>query len=52
MRELIPKNEQETVIMRYRGEKRCRIWTTDTTEISRLRRMYYDPNNDDSGGAR
>jgi hypothetical protein len=43
MKELIPKDEQETVIMRYRGEKRCHIWTTDTTEITRLRRKGYNP---------
>ena len=43
MKELIPKDEQETVIMRYRGEKRCRIWTTDTTEVTRLRRKGYNP---------
>ena len=52
MRELIPKNEQETVIMRYRGEKRCRIWTTDTTEGPRVRPKGCYPNTDDSGAAR
>ena len=46
MSESVPKDEQETVITRCRVEKRYRISTTDTTEVTRLRRAGYDPAED------
>jgi hypothetical protein len=46
MSESVPKDEQETVITRYRVEKRYRVSTTDTTEITRLRRAGYHPAED------